>query len=77
MYKRQGLHRALRGPEGFGCARVHQRVGGAWQKAVVDEKIFFDVQRAVTPVSYTHLDVYKRQLDYRAGRMGGLVVADW
>jgi hypothetical protein len=42
---------APRGSErGAGRARVHQRLGGAWQKTVVNEEVFFDVQLGIAPL---------------------------
>jgi hypothetical protein len=40
-------------PHGARCARVHQRMGGSRQKAVVDEEVFFDGQAGVTPLQVT------------------------
>ena len=40
------------------------------------EEVFLQAERGITPVSYTHLDVYKRQDadTYAAGFVVGLVL---
>jgi hypothetical protein len=38
------LRQPLRGPGGGRQARVHQGLGAAWQKTVIDKKVFLDVK---------------------------------
>jgi len=50
MRDRVGLAPARRRPGGARLARVHQRLRGARQEAVVDEEVFFDPEARVTPL---------------------------
>ena len=61
MYKRQGLYQIdlLNGSKG----RITEREYWAAKKG----QLALDKENAARAVSYTHLDVYKRQEEYRKG----------